>query len=180
MPPAVRCRVGHPGFVRDICIAVRLGAPTDRPWQGALGGGLSVVRPSVVVMKEVDHMHPTTPPTPRGSSVAVIDCETCPVRGRHCGDCFVPVLGRIWLETPTRASAPATPSAEAELPERTGAERADPRHGAPVGPESEEYAGLDSDELAAVSAFVRAGLVAPREAQAARAHVEPTRRVAAG
>ena len=33
----------------------------------------------------------TTTPT-----TFTIDCETCPVRGRMCGDCFVPVLGRAW------------------------------------------------------------------------------------
>lgn len=29
-----------------------------------------------------------------------IDCQTCPVRGRLCGDCFVPVLGRGWVSQP--------------------------------------------------------------------------------
>lgn len=123
--------------------------------------------------------HPT-PPTPRGQSVAVIDCETCPVRGRHCGDCFVPVLGRIWLETPTRAAEPS-PRPGADRAERAGqAAPGDPGPGVPVDPDDASSADLDSDELAAVSAFVRAGLVAPQEARAARAHVEPTRRVAAG
>lgn len=31
-------------------------------------------------------------------SLLTIDCTTCPVRGRHCGDCFVPVLARDWVE----------------------------------------------------------------------------------
>lgn len=64
-----------------------------------------------------------------------IDCETCPARDRMCGDCFVPVLGRAWLQEPG-------------LREQQ----------------------LDSDELAAVGAFVRAGLV--DQEQAARAQVE--------
>ncbi|WP_151524104.1 hypothetical protein [Serinicoccus kebangsaanensis] len=108
---------------------------------------------------------PTTPPSPNGATTALIDCETCPVRGRHCGDCFVPVLGRIWLQDPVR-SAPAEPGTRSE-PE------AEHR---PVGPEEDVTAALDSDELAAVSAFVRAGLVAPEDADAARAVVQRPRR----
>lgn len=80
-----------------------------------------------------------------------IDCETCPVRGRMCGDCFVPVLGRVWLQDPEVRS-----------------------------PEQPARAPLDSDELAAVSAFVRAGLVDPAEAEAARAELTGLTRSVAG
>lgn len=94
-------------------------------------------------------------------TTTTIDCDTCPVRGRHCGDCFVPVLGRLWLEDP--------------------APRRDERAGAAPGPE-EPLAGLplDSDELTAVSALVRAGLVQPEEAARARARATDSRRVVAG
>lgn len=71
-------------------------------------------------------------------TTTTIDCQTCPVRGRHCGDCFVPVLGRLWL-------------------------------GAPEPPPT----ALTDDELAAVAAFVRAGLVHPDEAASARAELTP-------
>lgn len=104
--------------------------------------------------KEVDHMTTTT-----------IDCQTCPVRGRHCGDCFVPVLGAVWLQTPTVATRRAP----------DGTDRQDvPDSPTPAG------VGLDSDELAAVGAFVRAGLVTPQEASSARAELVDTRRWAAG
>ena len=97
-----------------------------------------------------------------------IDCQTCPVRGRHCGDCFVPVLGAVWLQTPTVAT-PATPAAP-ETPE------------VPTAPDDLGPRGvrLDSDELAAVGAFVRAGLVTPQEASTARAELVDDRRWAAG
>ncbi|WP_281964498.1 hypothetical protein [Serinicoccus marinus] len=112
-------------------------------------------------------MNPTTPPHPEGASTALIDCETCPVRGRHCGDCFVPVLGRIWLQTPE------------VVPEQAPAPRRSSPPSPDVAPGTEVWegsAGLDSDELAAVGAFVRAGLVTPQEADAARAVVDRPRR----
>lgn len=106
-------------------------------------------------------MDTNTPPAEGGSAI-VIDCQTCPARGRLCGDCFVPVLGRLWLETPAHRPSPA-PSAAPGPPgpaqDRAGA------------PQEAPLEVLDSDELAAVSAFVRAGLVAPEEARAARAEV---------
>jgi hypothetical protein len=97
-------------------------------------------------------------------TTTTIDCQTCPVRGRHCGDCFVPVLGQIWLDAP-RLPAPADE----------------------VGAGADEHEGpttlglaLDTDELAAVSAFVRAGLVQPEEAARARATVTAGSRYAVG
>lgn len=76
-----------------------------------------------------------------------IDCESCPVRGRHCGDCFVPVLGRAWLEEPTtRRPEPVE----------------DPGERAATMP-------LDFEETEAVEAFARAGLISRVEAHGARA-----------
>lgn len=90
----------------------------------------------------------------RSTTTFTIDCETCPVRGRMCGDCFVPVLGRVWLQDPAVG---------------------EPRPADP-GPEAPTRMPLDSDELAAVGAFVRAGLVEPEEAAAARAELTDPRR----
>ena len=94
-------------------------------------------------------------------TTTTIDCQTCPVRGRHCGDCFVPVLGRLWLGTPTMP-AHATTQVPGQEP--------DPAAGV----------ALTSDELSAVSAFVRAGLVHPDEAARARATLVGVRAGAAG
>ena len=96
------------------------------------------------------------------TTALTIDCQTCPARGRLCGDCFVPVLGRTWLGGPTRAP------------------RQEPA-GRPSGPDgTEDLVPLDTDELAAVSAFVRAGLVTPDEAADARAVLTAGARSAAG
>ncbi|GGK69375.1 hypothetical protein [Ornithinimicrobium pekingense] len=94
-------------------------------------------------------------------TTTTIDCQTCPVRGRHCGDCFVPVLGRLWLEDPAPRPERSAPGEEESRTVLAGAP-------------------LDSDELAAVSAFVRAGLVDPEEASTARARLTTTGRYAAG
>ncbi len=135
---------------------------------------MSVPAPSVVGMKEVDPVnpYPTTPPPPHDQAVTLIDCQTCPVRGRHCGDCFVPVLGRLWLDDPAPASAPGSaPGADPAAQEPPGGDEPVQQHGT---------ARLDTDELAAVGAFVRAGLVTPAEARDARAALSPSRRAAAG
>ncbi len=29
--------------------------------------------------------------------MTIIDCNTCPARGHHCNQCFVPVLAGAWL-----------------------------------------------------------------------------------
>lgn len=76
-----------------------------------------------------------------------IDCETCPVRGRHCGDCMVPVLATVWLDDP-----PVRPTAPA--PQEVS-------HGAGLP--------LDFEETEAVEAFVRAGLISRTEATSVRA-----------
>lgn len=77
-----------------------------------------------------------------------IDCESCPVRGRHCGDCFVPVLARAWLDGPTR--------------------RPDTEPG-PEGREAPALLALDFEEAEAVEAFARAGLISRVAANRARA-----------
>ncbi|GAA1143035.1 hypothetical protein [Ornithinicoccus hortensis] len=84
--------------------------------------------------------------------MTTIDCDTCPVRGRHCGDCFVPVLGKIWMAEEAIGRRPASPGGE-DAPRQvlTG-----------PGP-------LDRAEMTAVGAFVRAGLLTPRAAEGLRA-----------
>lgn len=77
-----------------------------------------------------------------------IDCETCPVRGRHCGDCIVPLLGRTWLEEPTTVRRPEP---------------------APVDAASPASLPLDFEEMEAVEAFAHAGLISRVEAHEARA-----------
>ncbi|MGC5583637.1 hypothetical protein [Ornithinimicrobium sp. W1665] len=119
-------------------------------------------------------------------TTTTIDCQTCPVRGRHCGDCFVPVLGAVWLQTPT--AAPTRPQGDREVPDdRVFLDDQDDRgflddlddreDGVGTGPPRVR---LDTDELAAVSAFVRAGLVTPEEASSARAELVDSRHWAAG
>lgn len=86
--------------------------------------------------------------------MTTIDCDTCPVRGRHCGDCFVPVLGRIWMAeevTGRRRGAAAGAAAPPERPVLDG-----------PGP-------LDRAEMTAVGTLVRAGLLSPRAAEGLRA-----------
>lgn len=110
-----------------------------------------------------------------------IDCDTCPGRGRLCGDCFVPVLGKVWLQEPAvrRADRPTHPSRARPAPPETEGSSA---HAHDHRPETERpgRVALDSDELAAVSAFVRAGLVDPGEAAQARAQLTGSARFAAG
>lgn len=79
-----------------------------------------------------------------------IDCETCPVRGRHCGDCMVPVLAKVWLGDPA-----VRPAAVAE-PEHEHGDR----------PASLP---LDFEETEAVEAFVRAGLISRASVAGVRA-----------
>ncbi len=81
-----------------------------------------------------------------------IDCQTCPVRGRMCGDCFVPVLGRSWLDEP-RVLAAQAPQDQAEL--------------GPIEDLFAERPGLplDAAERAAVQVFVRQGMVGPAQAR---------------
>lgn len=101
------------------------------------------------------------------TTMITIDCQTCPARGRLCGDCFVPVLGRGWVADGAGHQAPARQE-PALPPSRPTA--------APV--PVALTAPLDSDELAAVSAFVRAGLVDPEEAALARAELGAGRQAA--
>lgn len=86
------------------------------------------------------------------SMSVTIDCESCPVRGRHCGDCIVPVLGRVWLADPRPddrpRAAPPSPAAPAGRPAALP---------------------LDFEETEALESFVRAGLVSRSEAGRVRA-----------
>lgn len=75
--------------------------------------------------------------------MTTIDCQTCPVRGRMCGDCFVPVVARHWLSDPV------------PVHHRTG--DPSPTPGGGVGLETGLE--LDDAEWEAVDVFVRAGLV---------------------
>lgn len=80
----------------------------------------------------------------------------------------MPVLGRTWLQPPTPRRDDlqgTTPGGEGDLAAQEPHLRTAP---------------LDTDELAAVSAFVRAGLVDPGEASLARAQVSAQARSAAG
>lgn len=110
-------------------------------------------------------------------TTTTIDCQTCPVRGSHCGDCFVPVLGAVWLQTPA-VGTPQTPEVPDARDDRDDQDVWDVTR-APRG-ETPPTVRLDTDELAAVSAFVRAGLVTPQEASSARAELVDSRRWAAG
>lgn len=83
-----------------------------------------------------------------------IDCQTCPARGRHCGDCFVPVLGRAWAEEDARGRrAAGAPPANGSRPA--------------------EALALDASEEAAVRTLLRGGLVSEAEARRATARAEP-------
>lgn len=78
--------------------------------------------------------------------MTTIDCQTCPVRGRMCGDCFVPVVARQWLSDPAPVHhGRGLPSS---FPGGAGRET-----GLETGLE------LDDAEWEAVEVFVRAGLV---------------------
>jgi hypothetical protein len=79
--------------------------------------------------------------------MTTIDCDTCPVRGRHCGDCFVPLLvGGPDAGRPVGVPDPVAPPRSAP-----------------------QLLALDRAERAAVGAFVRAGLLAPAAADRVRA-----------
>lgn len=100
------------------------------------------------------------------TTMTTIDCQTCPVRGRHCGDCFVPVLGRAWLQTPS--VSPRTDPGEDGPGDDYSTARDTDRY---LGPEPADPVPLDRAEEAAVEAFVRAGLVHPDEAAQACAEL---------
>lgn len=85
------------------------------------------------------------------STVLTIDCQTCPVRGRHCGDCFVPVLAQDWL----------VDDLAADLADDLAAAGSSASGPGPLA--------LDDAEAAAVAAFVRAGLLAAGDAAALHA-----------
>lgn len=72
--------------------------------------------------------------------MTIIDCNTCPVRGQHCSNCFVPVVAGAWLQDERDHSGPVqSASASRQRP-------------APSMP-------LTDAEWNAVDAFIGAGLV---------------------
>lgn len=77
----------------------------------------------------------------------IVDCETCPVQGRHCADCMVTALTRLPMPTPR------------------------PVRGA--GSAAEDSLALDPAERRAVSVLVAAGLVDREEGDTATARAEP-------
>lgn len=79
--------------------------------------------------------------------MTIIDCYTCPVRGRHCGDCVVPVVARQWLPEPGTTSA-TTHAGAAPAGAPAGA-------ATPAGHHDE----LQDAEWDAVEVFVRAGMI---------------------
>jgi hypothetical protein len=83
--------------------------------------------------------------------MTTIDCDTCPARGRHCGDCFVSLLIGGWDQG--RPTDQATAAAA---------------RGEPSGPDRQALP-LDRSERAAVGSFVRAGLISPAAADRLRA-----------
>ncbi len=94
--------------------------------------------------------------------MTVIDCYTCPVRGRHCGDCIVPVVARQWLPEPA-AAAPVTRTTGG-APEHRSRGVHPPRD-----PPGDADVELQDAEWDAVEVFVRAGMVNTLDAADARA-----------
>lgn len=78
--------------------------------------------------------------------MTIIDCNTCPVRGQHCSNCFVPVVAGAWLGRDDDPYFSAQERAEPPGPRNTGA---DPRSSLP----------LTDAEWDAVDVFIGAGLV---------------------
>lgn len=93
--------------------------------------------------------------------MTIIDCYTCPVRGRHCGDCIVPVVARQWLPEPA-AAAPVAPPTRGASEHARGVQ---PPRDRPGDAEVE----LQDAEWDAVEVFVRAGMVNTLDAAGARA-----------
>lgn len=83
----------------------------------------------------------------------LIECETCPVAERHCGECMVTAMLQLAAPEPAPCPTPTVPK------------RSD-RH--------EPYeAFLDPGERRAVDLLATAGLISAREATAARAWCRP-------
>lgn len=80
------------------------------------------------------------------TTMMLVDCESCPVRGRHCADCMVTALTRIPMPT-------LRPAEDA---------------GGPLDPLP-----LDTAERRAVAVLLAAGLVDRQAADHASARLEP-------
>ncbi|MGB5952334.1 MAG: hypothetical protein WBG57_07445 [Ornithinimicrobium sp.] len=96
--------------------------------------------------------------------MTVIDCNTCPVRGRHCGQCFVPVVAGAWLDQGYERRQPAgvlrTPAPRVSAPEERE--------------EHHERLPLTDAEWEAVDAFIGAGLINTMDVLDLAARTEPT------
>ena len=84
------------------------------------------------------------------------DCETCPVRGRHCDDCVV-------------ATFLGLPAAPPRVVHETGRPLSDPE-APPLLPQGAALE-LVAEERATVRRLVAAGLLAPEDAAGLRAEV---------
>ena len=84
------------------------------------------------------------------------DCETCPVRGRHCDDCVVATFLGLPTAPPRVAHETDRPLSAPEAPELL-----------PQGRSLE----LVAEERATVRRLVAAGLLAPEDAAGLRAEV---------
>lgn len=93
----------------------------------------------------------------------LIDCQSCPVRGRRCQECMVTTLLASPVPLPDPVAGPGSGVGDAAA---ASSGRTDPDRPAA------ELA-LDATERAAVAAFVQAGLVRPDEAAGLRARREP-------
>lgn len=80
--------------------------------------------------------------------MTVIDCNTCPARGRHCGQCFVPVVAGAWLNQ----GHDYRPADDLGTPVSRSAEGGQ-------GHQRQERLPLTDAEWEAVDAFIGAGLV---------------------
>lgn len=83
--------------------------------------------------------------------MTVIDCNTCPVRGAHCGQCFVPVVAAAWLN---QGHDLLRPGEDLGLPRSRPAEVSEQR-------EQQDRLPLTDAEWDAIDVFIGAGLVNP-------------------
>ncbi len=105
----------------------------------------------------------------------LIDCDSCPVAGRHCPECVVtavwslPTVGRAQIDGPPIDRAPTRGHPQQHPSAQHGAGPA----GAPRRAYPAEY--LDAIERRAVAAFLQAGLVSAEVVGQLRAEQVPPR-----
>ncbi|CAN5475051.1 hypothetical protein BH23ACT6_BH23ACT6_02930 [soil metagenome] len=81
--------------------------------------------------------------------MTIIDCNTCPVRGRHCHQCFVPVVAGAWL---TQGHESRGPGHAGNAPASREPDAVHTRRTAQTLP-------LTDSEWDAVDTFIGAGLI---------------------